>query len=522
MNPSEQPKNWQNPDRQHSDRSIWHGRTPTGLDPDRLWLMGLTLAALGLFLWNLGGVPLRDWDEGTVAQVAREIARSGLSGLLHPTIWGSPYLNKPPLAHGLIALSFQIFGVHTWSARLPGALLSATTIPLLYLLGRWLFPTPLPARFAALVYLTWLPVVRHGRLAMLDGTVVCFALILWISLLRSRHNPRWCLGLGLGFGGMVLTKGLLGVLLLGLALGFVLWDVPRLLRSPHLWTGLALGAAPALAWYGLQWQYYGSTFVEVSLLNQNLDRVWDSVENNAGPPGYYLLELLKYGWPWLLCLPWSLGRAWTQRHSSWAKLLLVWSGGYLLVISGMGTKLPWYIYPLYPALALMIGVTLAETWQGLGGLGGSPYSPRSVPLVWPWGWGLRGWGTIAAMVYFSPWGSEPDRGLLLACALVCGASWTAVILARRGNALCLPVLVWSWYLGLLLFVGSPHWVWELAEDYPVLPVAKLVRTHTPPHAQIYTSHAHDRPALNFYSDRHIQSRPWDTFANAWTSQTLPP
>ena len=95
---------------------------------DHAWGLGLGLAALLLYWVNLGGPALRDWDEGTVAQVAREIAQAPggfWQGLLHPTIWGQAYVNKPPLVHGLIALLFQGFGVSEGAARLPGATLAA-------------------------------------------------------------------------------------------------------------------------------------------------------------------------------------------------------------------------------------------------------------------------------------------------------------------------------------------------------------------------------------------------------------
>ncbi len=63
---------------------------------------------------NLGSLPLRDWDEGTVAQVAQEISVKGdFQGLLFPTFGREPYLNKPPLIHELIALTYALAGVDT-------------------------------------------------------------------------------------------------------------------------------------------------------------------------------------------------------------------------------------------------------------------------------------------------------------------------------------------------------------------------------------------------------------------------
>ena len=163
---------------------------------------------------DLNGVPLRDWDEGTVAQVAREISRGETwTAWLHPQLWGQPYLNKPPLMHGLIAMAYRLWGVQTWTARFPGALLTATSVPLLFLLGRSLFSTRLPALLGASVYLTSLPVVRHGRLAMLDGPVACFFIATLLMLMQvlasptsSKRRSLWYYGVGVGLALMGLTK----------------------------------------------------------------------------------------------------------------------------------------------------------------------------------------------------------------------------------------------------------------------------------------------------------------------------
>jgi 4-amino-4-deoxy-L-arabinose transferase-like glycosyltransferase len=469
-----------------------------------MWTITFLVAACLIFLIDLGGVPLRDWDEGTVAQVAREMSRApSWSGWLHPQLWGEPYLNKPPLVHSCIAGLYRVVGVTEWGARLPGAILTASSVPLVYGVGRELFMTRLPAVMAGMVYLTLLPVVRHGRLTMLDGAVVCFFLILIGATLRSRQDLRWCLGIGLGFSLIGLTKSIIALLLLAIGLGFLVWDTPRLFRSSYLWLGLGLGAIPLGLWYGVQAHHYGNLFVEVGLQAQSFDRIWNSVEDHQGYPWYYLLELLKYSWPWLLFWPWGLARIWQERDLSWAKLLGLWTGGYLLAISVMGTKLPWYIFPLYPAIALTIGVVLAEVWNGAGGWSGVRHTPQRFPTFWTGSLSflaLVGW---VGAFYFSPWGGEPSGSAQLALSLVAAGLSLGAGLAHRQNPQFIPVLAWGCYGGLVVLMTSPVWLWELNEDYPVQPIAAMIRTQVPQGQVVYTTHSHGRPSLNFYSDRHI-------------------
>ncbi len=479
-----------------------------------LYILGLLLAALVLFSINLGNLPLRDWDEGTVAQVAKEIWQDGVDSLgwLFPTLWGEPYLNKPPLVHGLIAFFYSFGGVNEWTARLPGAMLTAFSVPLLYGIGREIFAARIPAFFSALIYLTLLPVVRHGRLAMLDGAVLCFEMLMIWSVLRSRRDLRACLGAGIGFGLICLTKGMMGLLLGAIALIFLAWDTPRLLRSSYLWLGLFLGSAPAIAWYAAQWLHYREAFISTGIVAQSLERVYTAVEGHSRPPWYYVWEIFKYSWPWLLFSLYGLRLAWENRHWSWAKLILVWSGVYFAAASLMGTKLPWYIVPIYPALALAGGAQLAEVrnWP----------SYRSYPRPWIAVLGLLALVASAGCIYFG-FSETPDRWLTIVFASVAWTMGVAAALIAQRNGQFIPVLFWGMYVSLLLFFSSPHWNWELNEAYAVKPVAAVIKLGTPSNQVVYTSFDYQRPSLNFYSDRQVIPNTNEQLTRHWQESSHP-
>ena len=473
---------------------------------DRLWILGLSIAAIALYTSRLGDVPLRDWDEGIVAGVARNIWRGFPDDTwLYPTInYGQPYWNKPPLIHWLIAGAYSLFGVSEWSTRLFPALLSALSVPLLYKIGRELFSFH-TAAISALVYLTLLPIARHGRVAMLDGAIACwFCLAVW-CMLRGRRDRRWLLGTGLGIGLICLTKGIMmGVLLGGIIVIFLLWDSPKLLFSPFLWISLALGIAPAIAWYVLQYLHYGNEFLGISLGKQTFNRIWQPVSNTSNPPWYYLLEIAKYTLPWLIFLPKGIQLAVKNRHLSWSKLALVWSGVYLLATSLMATKLPWYIVPIYPGLSLLIGASLAIAWQEKI----YPNSWKSLCLVTA--------VSSIATIYLSLTGLESDLTFIL--VLVTLGMAIASILLWLSNRYFIPVLIITFYLALLLLFNSSHWLWELNEAFPVQPVAEVINQNVPPRQKIYTAYHNIRPALEFYSDRVIIPASDNELKQTWQQQ----
>ncbi|MFM2063608.1 MAG: hypothetical protein RLZZ507_3279 [Cyanobacteriota bacterium] len=463
---------------------------------DRIWLIILLLAAILLFSINLGGMPLTDWDESTVAQVAKEIwrAEAGSMRWLYPTLGGEPYYNKPPLMHWLIAWAYSLGGVNEWTTRLPGAMLTALSVPLLYCIGREIFRLRWAAVYSSLIYLTMLPVVRYGRLAMLDGVVVSLLMVMILCVLRSRRDLRYCLGVGISFGLICLTKGMVGLFLGAIAVVFLFWDTPRLLTSYYLWTGIFIGVLPVFAWYTAQLLRYGYPFSQIDLSNQPLNHIAAFANGQPQPPWYYFIEILTWTWPWLVFLPQTVSFTWENRNLSWAKLIIVWSSVYLLLISLVSVKLPWYIFPIYPSFALALGFHLIQT-ENLRLF-------SSYPRAWVTSFAILAVVAAAGSIYFS-WGSSGITELQMILAAVAVTMTLAAILAERGDGQFFKILVWGSYISLLLLVKSNYWVWELGEAYPVKPVAAMIARANPAVRQIYTSFPYPRSSLDFYSDRTI-------------------
>ncbi|EKV03414.1 PMT family glycosyltransferase, 4-amino-4-deoxy-L-arabinose transferase [Leptolyngbya sp. PCC 7375] len=475
---------------------------------DGVWL---TLAAVLLYWWRLGMLPLRDWDEGTIAAVARGMAVSG--DWIYPTLYGDAYLNKPPLVEWLMATGY-LGGVSEWTSRLLPALVSALAIPLLYWVGREVFQQRRPALLSAGVFLTLLPVVRHGRLAMRDGVAVTLFLLLLLWGLKARKRPAYALGVGVCLGLIALTKGILVILLGVIALVFFAIQFFAiqtvglgrqsashwLLRNPYLWLGLVLGSLPVLLWYGAQLLRYGNVYWQGHFVSQSFERVTSAIEDHQQPPWYYLMELLKYSFPWLMFWPGGVCLAWRQRNRPWGQLVLVGTAIYLGAISLMGTKLPWYIMPLYPFVALAIGAYLHHAWEK---------SPR-------WAIGLLALISVVALgggVYLGVADQQPT---LIAIGIVLGmsAGWTGLQLWRRRARWCLTLMI-GLYLTLLLLVGSDFWLWELNEAYAVKPVAAMVKQHVPPEAEVVTTFSYGRPSLNFYCDRNIPTLSSQPLLDRW-------
>ncbi len=485
-------------------------------------LAGLGLSAAVLALIGLGDLPLRDFDEATVARVALELRHGLGEAPLLPTIWGQPYLNKAPGLHSMIAL---VIAATTgpdqlpseWTIRLAPALFSCLVVPL----GGWLQWTLRPgdrasALATSVILLTLLPVARHGRLAMLDGTQLTAMALLWLALLklnRSHYSALWGAVSGLMASAMLLLKAPLLVpaaAAAGLALAWGQewrsWN-----NRPAACGGMLLGLVPGIGWHlwhahirGSQalWLWWGDGAGRVLLAaGEGSDMGWRVPA----------IEILEGGWPWLPLLPFALIWAWRSRENRWGRWSLTCLLTLAVAILPLRTQLPWYSHPLWLPLALLFAPLLAwlvepsssSSLANTQKSAGPPY--RWLLLRLPSFW--CGLGLLLLLLTagsFSSFGSilTPYRGLTAVLGLGwCIGGWWLRSTATQRRRLGVIILSSGNVAALALLFHSHLWIWELNETWPVQPVAALAKANSG--EEIRLKGYGERPSLNWYAERRI-------------------
>lgn len=455
---------------------------------DFQWILILTVAAIALWTINLGNVPLRDWDEGYYAVVARGLVDN--HQWIYPTRFGEPYFPKPPFGYWLGSLGYLAFQqVNEFTTRLPMALTTALGVPLLYALVKLLSPYRREAVLTAGVYMTLLPVVRQGRLHMFDGFINTLLILLLLCLLKSAKSRRWAFGMGLCLAAIALTKGILAIALGGIVAVFAVLDRRwALFKNPYTWLGLAVGLSLTVGWNVAQYQRYGGVFVQEHLGFHNLARISSTLENHDGPPWYYLLEILKYCFPWVLFWPGGLWLAWRSRYSTRGRLILTGTVLFLGMASAMGTKLPWYVMPIYPFVAMAVGWQLSR-----------PVQPYAYSLRWIFG--ISAAVGIGGIVYFAI--ADPQLPLLLlgACLTITLGQVSCQLSQKEPNFV--NTLLIGFYSCLMLLMISHSWVWELNEAFPVVNVGRMVAANVPSGETVYSSFEYGRPSLEFYAEHPV-------------------
>jgi 4-amino-4-deoxy-L-arabinose transferase-like glycosyltransferase len=337
----------------------------------------LIVATLGIcYFSHLGAIGLVGPDEPRYAWIARDMAETG--DWVTPRLYGKPWFEKPVLYYWEAGLCFKWFGVSETAARLPSALSALlATLALAWLALRWYGAET--ARWLLLLLPTSVGMIGFSHAAatdmpfsgMLTIAMVCAAVML--GLTKNEHTPilprtPWVALLLFGFflGLAVLTKGPAAIILSGGAIFF--WalvtrrwrDALRLIHP----TAIAAFCATALPWY-VACARRNPDFFQVFIIEHNFKRYLTPEFQHIQPFWFYVPVLVVSFLPWAGLLVWSVvadgKRAVSKIQITPTTILLcTWSLFALVFFSLSKSKLPGYILPAIPAVALLLARSLVK------------------------------------------------------------------------------------------------------------------------------------------------------------------
>ncbi len=331
------------------------------------WIVGgaFVLALIPLLgFWAYG---LFDMDEGFYASVTSAMLQR--KDWLIPYYNGQPWFEKPILLYWFTAPSLAMFGGE-FGLRLPSILTTLTLSGVLYAWGKK-YLSPASGLMAMLVYATSLLVVLIGRMMLTDAIFVLFLslsfLSFYSSLIGEKKQRFWsgfCLGLA------VLAKGPIALIFFILLGGLTYWREPKLRDAFRgYWVlSIFIFLSTVSLWYLPALLTQPKIFIQQFLIEQNIQRFLGGDTVHRLP--LFWLNLIFF--PTILfigMLPWSIWifKAWPkqkliqnaenedQKKGFFLRFLTRWFLLVLFLFSLSGSKLPHYILPAAPALALFLG-----------------------------------------------------------------------------------------------------------------------------------------------------------------------
>ncbi len=331
----------------------------------------LILLAVLALIWfsNLEYRTLVKPDEGRYAEIPREMVASG--DWTTPRLNELKYFEKPPLQYWATATAYTVFGEHQWTSRLWTALTGFAGILLVWFAGVRLFGRE-AAGYAALLLSSSLLYVLMAHINTLDMgvtffiTLGLFGLLLGQAQADEKKRRNWMLVAWAAMALAVLSKGLMGIVLPGAAL-FIYCLVQRdfsVLKRMHWLPGLAVFFLIVTPWFYLVMKA-NPEFFERFFIYEHYTR-FTTKDLGRYQPWYYFIPVLLLG-----ALPWTV----TMFDSMWRtvrggslpngqfnsqRFLLIWAVFIYVFFSISGSKLPSYLLPMLPALALLMGRRIVE------------------------------------------------------------------------------------------------------------------------------------------------------------------
>ncbi len=318
----------------------------------KYWLF---VPLLVVYLSSLGRVGFLGPDEPRYASIGREMAHSG--DWVTPRLDGSPWFEKPPLLYWLTGAGHKLHLSDEWAARLPLAVASLAFL--------WFFHRTLAREFSSRVALaaTGILATSAGWVAYSFASVTDLpmsaalgaAMLIGVfgpsAMPGSARKPgiqgKWA---GVFLGLAVLAKGFVPLVLIA-----PVFLIARRMRLGMI-GGCVVIAAP---WYVLcEWRN-GPVFWNEFFWKHHVDRFLHPTLDHPQPFWYYLPVLLAGLFPWTP-LAGLLFRPKTYNDER-IRFLMLWLVFGLVFFSVAQNKLPGYVLPLLPALAIVLAVALDKT-----------------------------------------------------------------------------------------------------------------------------------------------------------------
>lgn len=353
----------------------------------------LLLFGMLFFLPGLSSLPPTDRDESRFAQASKQMLETG--NYVDIRLQEVPRYKKPIGIYWLQAATVKLAGQpldHIWPYRIPSSLGALATVLLTCFFGSCFFNRRV-GLLAGVLVASCLLLGVEARLAKTDAallaTITAMQGLLGLLYLErhERRKGRWPLVLlfWLACAAGILIKGPLPPVI-ALATVLTLCVVDRqikLLKTIRPLVGLLLLAAMVLPWFIAIQQATGGEFMQKAFYGDFLPKLLKGQESHGAPPGYYLLLFPLLFWPGSLLVVRYLPQLWQRRSEDIVRFLFAWLIPAWIIFELVPTKLPHYVMPFFPAIALLTAAGLSQP-AALERSIGKLRRWLSLPLVFVW------------------------------------------------------------------------------------------------------------------------------------------
>lgn len=324
----------------------------------KIFLVALAGFSLFFFLFQLGKLPLYDYDEARYAEVVKETLSS--DNRLTFKLRNKESFEKPPLLLWLTMGSVKFIGESEFAMRLPAALFGVAAIWGTYFLARLLTKNYWAALGAGFVLLFSGIFPASGRQLRFDVPLSAAIVFAIHNFVKGWEQPKWYLGFWVWTALGLLVKSAPALFIGPVALVFsAVYGRWGWLKSVYFWLGVPLFFAVAAPWHIYETVKFGSQFWNNYFGYQIFQRATRQILGGGSTNWDYFKHFLFLNEPWFFLIFVVLGfllvyrsRKMAEWRASFASIL---SGAFIFFVFAVAkTKLMFYLVPVLPFEALSI------------------------------------------------------------------------------------------------------------------------------------------------------------------------
>ncbi|MCY4237332.1 MAG: phospholipid carrier-dependent glycosyltransferase [Rhodospirillaceae bacterium] len=339
----------------------------------RAWLWLILLCA-ALYLPGIASMPAMDRDESRFMQASRQMAQTG--DVIRIRFLDEARNKKPAGIHWMQASTVTALSspesTALWPYRVPSVLGALVAVLFTFALGL-LFLDRRGAFLAAALLASSFLLVFEAHVAKTDAALL--AAIMAAQYALAKVYLEWLSGGVAGWRPALLfwTALAVGIMIKGPIPAIVVFLTLAALavtdRRTRFWDGLRpMVGVPLLLTIAVPWYLAiilaDDTFIREAAGRDFFGKLLTGQEQHWGPPGAYTLLLLATFAPASLLVWPALRWSWIWRREAMVKFCLCWALPFWLALELTPTKLPHYILPIYPALALLIAMAVQAAEAG--------------------------------------------------------------------------------------------------------------------------------------------------------------
>lgn len=473
------------------------------------WKLILILLVCGYFFLMFGNglVSLTHPDEVFYTQTAREMVAH--QSWLTPIIFDAPQFEKPILFYWLLAVTIKWFGAAPFVARFWPAFFGILGVVVTYWIAFMLFERKRISFWSALILMSSLIYLALSRSVLTDmvfsiWVVSSIGFFYW-GYRYPRHKKAGIIFSFVFSAIAVLTKGLLGFAFPCLTIFLFLWYKKdfTFLKDKAVLIGILMFLVIFLPWHILMYARHGQFFIDEYFKNVHIRRILEAEHARCDTWFFYPLTMAAGMFPWsFFIFPAAVNMYQHYRkktnHRDQNIFLLIWILGIFLCVQPAHSKLASYIFPVFPAMAVLAAFYLDEALEKIS-------QGTKIKTIKFWGYclpfilmGLAVGSLIAGGIYTDYVVNRTPIYIFCFLMIILTVMIIIFIRAKKYTALVFShMAVTMSLLIMLFFAGQYIEPWVSCQG-----IAREFKKIDSSHGLILSSKFYAR-AVRFYTDREI-------------------